>query len=165
MRGGVIAAIVIVLNIFFVVLRTMVFTTPDYDTICPAPTALPQTEDSCAAASGIWNDTSSMNTDKTASTGYCDLSQKCQAPYQKAIDDYQLRSFSLMVVLGIVALIIGMLPLGSTVVSLGLTYGGVLSFVIASILYWSDAASVVRLFISLVALGALIYLGLKKFRD
>ena len=74
-------------------------------------------------------------------------------------------SILLIVGLGLLALIIGMLPLGSSIVSTGLSYGGVLTFVIASIGYWNDAPQLIQLGISALALGALLYTGLKHYRD
>ena len=49
-------------------------------------------------------------------------------------------------------------------VSLGLSLGGVLSFVIGTIGYWSDLSDVLRVVVLGIALVALIYLGIKKVR-
>ena len=67
--------------------------------------------------------------------------------------------------LGILAIIIGVLPLGSSIVSAGLSYGGVLSFVIASAQYWGTAGNWVRLVISVIALAVLLFIGFKRFKD
>ena len=67
--------------------------------------------------------------------------------------------------MGILSIIVGVLPLGSSIVSTGLSYGGVLAFVIAAAQYWHDAATWLQLLISVIALGALIYVGIKRFKD
>ena len=93
------------------------------------------------------------------------MTTKCQAPLEAAQKSMQAKSFVLLVGLGLLALIIGMLPLGSSIVSTGLSYGGVLAFVIASAAYWNDAPQLIQLGISALALGALLYTGLKHYRD
>jgi len=57
------------------------------------------------------------------------------------------------------------MPIGSSIVSSGLSYGGVLALLIASMQYWSDAGSLLRLGISAVALLILIYVGMRSFKD
>lgn len=159
--------IVIALNVFFVVARALVFPAPQYQDFCPTPMLAPQSEQSCTAANGIWNPTPAPDaTGKlTVPAGYCDLAYKCQKPFNDAQKSYQLKAFVMTVAFGIVALVVGVLPLGSSIVSTGLSYGGVLAFLIASVQYWNEAGSYVRLGISGLALLALIYIGLKRFRD
>jgi len=50
-------------------------------------------------------------------------------------------------------------------VAAGLSFGGVLSLVIASMRYWSSAHDATRLIILAVALGALIWIGIRKFKE
>ena len=90
---------------------------------------------------------------------------KCQKPYNAANDQHALYAFVLMVGLGIIALVIGLIPLGSSIVSSGLSYGGVLAFIIGSIQYWGTAGNWIRLAISAVGLIALLYIGWRRFRD
>lgn len=167
-RWAVMVGIVVALNIFFVVVRSYVLERPDFQTYCPVSTAT--TTQACSVAGGIWNDTGtpspkSLAIDPTQPMGYCDLSAKCQPVFQAATDQYELYSFIIEVALGLLAIIVGVLPLGSSIVSTGLTYGGVLAFVIASGQYWTDADNILRLAISVIALGALIYIGLRRFKD
>ena len=60
---------------------------------------------------------------------------------------------------------IGVLPLGSSIVSAGLSYGGVVTLVVASMQYWGEASDYVRLAIATVALLILLFLGWRRFRD
>jgi hypothetical protein len=170
-RWAVMLGIVIILNVFFVVLRGLIFTSPQYTDYCPASTPVAETSASCMKAGGDWipseapTPVDSKATAPVTPGGYCDYTQKCQKPYDAAQKAYETKSFVLMVALGLVAIIIGVLPLGSSIVSTGLSYGGVLAFVIASAQYWNDATQFIQLGISALALAALIYIGLKSFRD
>ncbi len=49
------------------------------------------------------------------------------------------------------------------IISIGLSWGGVLSFVIASIRYWSVADNLIKVLILGIALATLIWLAIKKF--
>ena len=142
-RWAVMIGIVIVLNLFFMVMRELAFPQPQYSDFCP---------------------TMPIPTEPGLATPQSDTTA-CSAAYQKADDQYQLDGFVMLVGLGVLAIIIGVLPLGSSIVSTGLSYGGVLSFVVASAQYWNDAGSWLRLAISTIALIALIYIGFKRFRD
>jgi hypothetical protein len=170
-RWAVMLGIVIALNLFILVARTLVLTLPDQTLYCPAPTAsnTPQTAQSCSDAGGIWNDLSDPSTPTTAAptkaTGYCDLSTKCMPQYEAAFTKYELYSFVIEIGLGVLAIVISVLPIGSAIVSAGLAYGGVLAFIIAGAQYWSEASSLLRLGMSVLALGTLIYIGIKRFHD
>ena len=50
------------------------------------------------------------------------------------------------------------------VVSLGLSLAGILSLIIGSMRYWSAMDDYLRVVILGLALAALIYIGIKKFR-
>ena len=167
-RWALMLGIVVILNVFFVVIRGILFPTPQYSDFCPANQPSPLTESSCSAAQGAWitdgTQTSNNTTQEAippttpsspnAATkpmapptpgGYCDMTTKCQTPFNAAQKDISAKSFVLLVGLGVLALIVGMLPLGSSIVSTGLSYGGVLSFIIASVGYWNDAPQLIQL--------------------
>jgi len=174
-RWAVMLGIVIVLNVFFMVVRSFAFPEPQYNNFCPeTPAPAPTTEQSCVTAGGSWTGTSPTvapvptqinNGTPTPVDGYCDTTTKCNAAYEAADAQYQMKGFVVLVGLGLLAIIIGVLPLGSSIVSTGLSYGGVLSFVIASAQYWSDAGNWLRLVISVIALAVLIFIGFKRFKD
>ena len=177
-RWAVMIGIVVVLNLFFMVARGLVFPEPQYTDFCPAtPAPAPITEQACVTSGDTWTATpgvpaspvpvevKSGTSVAVTPSGYCDTTTKCNNAYQAADKQYQMQAFVLLVGLGLIAIIIGVLPLGSSIVSTGLSYGGVLSFIIASAEYWGDAGSWLRLAISALALIALIYIGFKRFRD
>jgi hypothetical protein len=144
-RWAVMLGIIIVLNLFFTVMRSLVLTEPQYTDFCPTVLETPPTA------------TLSSNTEAAVTA--------CNDLYQKAENHYKLNSFIMLVGLGVLAIIVGVLPLGSSIVSSGLSYGGVLAFIIASTQYWTDAGNWLRFLISLIALVTLVYIGFKRFRD
>jgi hypothetical protein len=97
--------------------------------------------------------------------GYCDLFQKCQPLFDEAHKQYAMYSFVVMIGLGILSIIVGVLPIGSSIVSTGLSYGGVLALLVASVGYWGEAGNLLKLGMSFIALVALIYIGVKRFKD
>ena len=70
--------------------------------------------------------------------------------------------FIILVILGVVSFLLGTF-ITNEIIILSFSWGGVLSFIIASIRYWSDADNWVKVLILAVALGALIWLAIKKF--
>lgn len=168
-RWAVLLGIVIALNLFFVAGRSIVIAEPQYDDYCPTRVQPATTESTCVDQGGVWIATPE-NPEVTAVTkpnmeGYCDLYQTCQPLYDDARESYEMYSFALMVGLGVLALIIGVIPMGSSIVSSGLSYGGVLALIIAAGGYWSEAGELLRMLMSLIALGALLYIGVKRFKD
>lgn len=166
-RWALMLGIVVILNVFFFVLVSVVFPEPKYEDFCVAaakPAPQPINQAACEAADGIWNPTPEYSP-KTDAAGYCDLYAKCQKPYETAREAHALKAFVLMIALGLLALIVGLMPLGSSMVASGLSYGGVLAFVVGSMSYWGTADSWVRLAIAGVGLVALLYIGIRRFKD
>ncbi len=166
-RWALLAAIVIVLNVFFFVFQQTVFPSPKYSNYCPTPSVTITSADACNKQGGEWKTpppSFQFKQQKTI-TGYCDYYTKCQPAYEHANDTQHVYAFILMVVLGISALVIGFLPIGSSIVSAGLSYGGVLALIISSMRYWSNAGSLLRLGIATIALTILIYIGIHSFKD
>ncbi len=168
-RWALLVGIVVILNVFFSVIISLSYPEPVYEEFCPQVNIVPTNAATCDAQGGAWNEYSPklapVDLSAPERTGYCDMYAKCQKPYQTAMDERALRAFVLMVALGIVALIAGVMPIGSSIVSSGLSYGGVLALVIGSAEYWGTAGNWIRLAIASVGLIALLYIGWKRFRD
>ncbi len=166
-RWAVMLGIVIALNLFFFAARSLVLAEPLYEDFCPmAKSGVATTTQSCKAQNGDWVQTTDGA--KTAPTGYCDFGRaytECQPGFDTAMKNYQMNAFVIMVGLGVLALIAGVIPMGSSIVSTGLSYGGVLALVVAAANYWGEAGSLLKLGMSLVALAALIYIGARRFKD
>src|SRR5262249_48174769 len=152
-----------------VVARSLVLPMPIYDDYCPTRVQPAATEAGCKAQSGVWvptpDDASVTAVVKPNPEGYCDLYQTCQPLFDDAMKNYQMYSFIMLVGLGVLALIAGVIPMGSSIVSSGLSYGRVLALIIAAGGYWNDAGNFLKLGISFIALAALIYLGARRFKD
>jgi hypothetical protein len=96
--------------------------------------------------------------------GWCDINFTCNKNFNDAHSVYNRNVFIVLIVLSLAVLILGaFLPI--EVLSLGFSWSGVVSLIIASVQYWSDANNWMRLVILTLALAALIWLAIKKFKD
>lgn len=165
-RWAVMLGIVIALNLFFFAARALVLPEPQFEDYCPNRPQPALTEEACVNEEGTWVLTP---IDSAAAQpvpgGYCDYYQKCQPLYDDARKQYQMYAFVVMTGFGILSLVLGVIPMGSSIVSTGLSYGGVLALIVAAAGYWDDAGNLLRLLMSVIALGALIYIGIRRFRD
>ena len=163
MKASIIIAIVIVMNLFFNYAVSLVYSEPTYDQFVPSSQIVeqPNTKESCVAVGGQWNE-NTYPEKETKIRGWCDPNYTNQKHYEEARKVYERNVFITLVVLGVVSLIVGafvVLP----ILSLSFSWGGVLSLVIASMRYWGNADKVLKVVILAVALGALIWLAVKKF--
>ncbi len=168
-RWAVMLGIVVALNLFFFAARALILPEPNYEDYCPVNLQPAASEEACVAQEGVWvmtpDNTQVTAVVKPSPEGYCDLYQKCQPLYDAAQKEYQMYAFAIMLGLGILSIIVGVLPIGSSIVSTGLSYGGVLALIVAAFGYWDQAGNLLRLLMSVIALGALLYIGIKRFRD
>lgn len=154
--------IVIVLNMFFNYAISLVYKSPEYPT---QPQIIPTTEtkESCLAVGGQWNANTYVAPDqKNTPVGYCDPDYTRRNQYEHDRKNYNRNVFIVLVVLGILSILIGVL-VATEVISAALSWGGVLSLIIASMRYWSDAGNVLKVVILAVALAALLWVAVRKF--
>jgi hypothetical protein len=171
-RWALLLGIVVILNVFFSVVLALAYPAPVYENYCPQKNISPTDAPTCDAQGGVWNTYSPAPVPAQATdvnspklTGYCDMYAKCQKPYQAAQEQHALYAFVLMTALGVIALIAGFMPVGSSIVSSGLSYGGVIALIIGSAEYWGTAGNWIRLAIATIGLIALLYIGWRRFRD
>ncbi len=171
-----IISIVIVLNLFFNFAIMSVYPAPKYEDFCKAEqvNVQPVTKEACVVIGGQWNESSSVEKvvperasepQKLQTNSYCDTSFTCRKNFEDANNTYQRNVFVALIVLGVISLIGGFVLASVSVVSLGLSFGGVLSLVIASMRYWSAMNEYIRVIILGIALIVLIWIGMKKFKD
>jgi hypothetical protein len=147
LRWSVIIGIVIVLNMFFNYTLSLVYKQPDYLTYCPQPTIMV------------------TPTDKPASDAQYQQSITCQKNYDVANNLYSRNVFVALVILGALCVLIGNYLKNNLVLGQSLSIAGVLSFIIASMRYWTSADNLIRVVILAIALLILIWVAIKKFKN
>lgn len=168
---AIVIAIVVVLNLFFNYAISLVYKAPTYEKYFPTSQEIvPITNKAdCLAAGGQWTnpDTRYQSPDPTIikptpAVGYCDPNYTKQMQFAAAQKAYSRTVFIILVVLGVLSLVLGAV-LANTLLILAFSWGGVLSLVIASVRYWSDADNLIKVLILGAALGALIWIAVRKF--
>lgn len=92
---------------------------------------------------------------------YCD---PCQVNYEGVNDAYQGNVFFILVLIGVAAVVAGvLLPVES--VGLGFLTGGIFSILIGTVRNWSNLTDVIRFVILGILLAVLVLIGWKKARD
>ncbi|MES2224607.1 MAG: hypothetical protein V4478_01325 [Patescibacteria group bacterium] len=166
LRWSLIAAIVIVMNLFFNYAFSLVYPSPAYQDFFPREQVVSEiaNQADCIAQGGQWNEQQILKNSEpvTAYHGYCDSSYTKQIEYEAAQKAYNRTIFIFLVVVGVLSIVIAS-RIKQELLSIALSWGGVLSLIIASMRYWADANNIVRVAILAVALGALIWTAIKKF--
>ncbi len=167
-RWVLVLGIIVVLNLLFNYSIHLFYPAPQYDKFCPeSPVSKLQTETECVRGGGAWTETPppAMVEGRTPTpTGYCDPHFACRQLFSDAEAVYNRNVFLILVVLGVAAVIAGWLVATAPVVSLGLALGGVLSFIVGAVRYWSEMQDYLRIILLALALAVLIWLGVKKLK-
>lgn len=162
-------ALVIVTNLFFYYVIAMVYPEPQFNDYCKANPTQYTTAEACVSDGGQW--TNNQMTPKQVTTavqngeplGWCDPFYTCNQSYSADQGIYNRNVFIVLIILSLVVLGIGVfVPV--EVLSLGFSWSGIVSLIIASGRYWSDADNWMRVIILAVALGLLIWVSIKKFK-
>jgi hypothetical protein len=173
-KWAMVIAIVIVLNLLFNYAISLIYKAPSYDAFMPQTQVVePITNKAdCLKVGGQWTDPDTRyqtpapavitGVKTTPAMGYCDPNYTKQMEYTKALKNYDRTVFIILVVLGIISLVLGVI-FGNAILSLAFSWGGVLSLIIASMRYWSDADNLLKVIILAAALGALIFVAVRKF--
>jgi len=178
LKWGLILGIVIVTNLFFAYAIQVFYPNPEYKDFCEDKQVriIPETKESCLDAGGQWTDDKYIQKGvprpgevfvpviETQREGYCDPDYTCRQEYNVAKDLYERNVFIILVILGAILIIGSFFVAMYEAVSLGLSLAGVLSLVIGTIRYWSAMDDYLRVIILGIALIALIYTGVKKFK-
>ncbi len=162
-KWSLILGIVIVLNMFFNYAISLVYKEPQYPMSQPQVVQEIQTQEDCLNIGGQWNANTYVSPDeKIQSKGYCDPDYSKRMQYDAAHKIYQRNVFVILMLLGIVSLVLGVFIV-QDVLGAALAWGGVLSLLIASMRYWSEADNLVKVLLLAAALGALIWTAVRKF--
>ncbi len=144
LKWALVIGIVVVLNLFFNYTISLFYKEPDYNAFFAQPQMVQPSTD--LAKQQI--EQQKFNEE--------------QKKYNDARDGYNRSVFIILVILGVLSLVAGAF-IANEIVTLGLSWGGVLSLVIASMRYWSSADNLIRVLILGFALVVLIWLAIKKF--
>ena len=172
-KVAIIAAIVVVMNLFFNYAISLVYPEPQYNDYIPTTQVVTPitTEAGCVSVGGQWTGNAmydpkvapAANGDTSISSpGYCDPNYTNEMKYENAQKSYSRNVFIILVILSILSLIGGSI-IANEILAPAFSWAGVHSLVIASGRYWSDANSLFKVIILALALGVLIWLSIKKF--
>lgn len=170
-KWSVIIGIVIVLNLFFNYTLGLVYDEPEYDNFCKVEqvVTMPDNQDECVADGGQWTENAYYGKPTQVGViepkGYCDMQYTCRQEFDAAYKDYGRTVFVILVVLGALSVLGGNLFKGNGVISSGLSMAGVLSFIVASMRYWSSADDIFRVIILAIALAILFWVAYKRFKN
>ncbi len=170
LKWSLIIGIVIVLNLFFNYSLSLLYKHPVHENFCPTTQVVnvPQDQTACVKEGGQWiNDlgyTKPVQVGSQVPEGYCNLQYTCGNNYNEAQKVYDRNVFITLVILGALSVAVGTFFAGNIVISQALSLGGVLSFIIASMRYWSSANDLVKVVILAIALGILAFVAMKKFK-
>jgi len=164
---SIVIAIVIVMNLFFNYAVSLVYREPVMDSFIKNAQVIEiiTTKDKCVSVGGQWSENaipSPLEKGKTQVEGYCNENYTNQLNYDSARKVYEEKVFITLIILGIISLIsAGFLTI--SILSAAFAWGGVLSLIIASMRYWSQADNLAKVIILGLAFGILIWLAIKKF--
>jgi len=175
LKWSLIIGIVVVLNLFFNYALSLVYKNPNYEAFCPTSQVnkVVDNQGACVDQGGQWNENIPSPANTPVSTikgqnvpaGYCNLQFTCQNNYEAAQKVYDRNVFITLVILGAICVALGSFLGGNIVISIALSLAGVLSFVIASMRYWSSADDLIKVIILAIALAILIWVAFKKFKN
>jgi len=80
-------------------------------------------------------------------------------------DEAKAPAAIVLVILGLIAITIGILIKDVSAISGGLIFGGAISLLASIIIYWEDMTGIIKIFISFVTLMGLIAIGWFKLKD
>ncbi len=163
LKWPLIIGIGIILNIFFAYAIKVSYPGKEYSDFCPEKTEIKLIDNSeeCLSGGGQWEE----YLGEKGIDGYCNQEFKCQTDYTNFSANYEKNVFIILVVLGAIFLGISFLSGINSVLATAFSFGGILTFIVASLRYWHLAPDWLNLFILTIILGILIWLGAKKFQD
>ena len=171
LKWSLVFGIIIIVNLFFNYALSLVYQSPTYENFCPTEQVNQNVDNqkACVSQGGQWNENiyNEVGTSRGELTpvGYCNLQYTCQNNYDTAQKAYDRNVFITLIILGALCVAVGSFLKGNAVISIALSWSGVLSFVIASMRYWTSADDWVKVIILAIALAILIWVAVKKFKN
>lgn len=170
-KWSLIIGIVIVINLFFNYSISLIYDAPKYENYCKQEQVIEEvnTKEDCLVKGGQWNgnvqEMKAVVPVVTAIKGYCDLQYTCRTVYEADRKIYERNVFITLVILGIILVGASFALSFNWILSVSASMGGILSIIIASIRYWSEADNWLRVIILFIALVSLIFFAVRRFRN
>lgn len=168
-----IVGIAIVANLFLNYALDAFYQKPLFETFCPSKQVnVPiTTEKTCIDVGGQWNSDPYRYVEAMkpipadAPKGSCNEYFTCQKGFDTADKLYQRNVFIVLVVAGTAFLVGGLFATAIEAVALGFSLAGILSLIIGTMRYWSSMDERLRVAVLGLALAALVWVGIKKFKN
>lgn len=172
LKLALILGIIIILNLFFAYAMKVIYKEPQWDNFCSKEQIIKKidTREQCLEIGGQWDENIPIDyyaegiRPFQVEKNYCNLNFICNKEFKVASESYERNVFATLIVLGVISIVIGFMIASQSVISIAFSLGGVLTFIWASIRYWSFAGEYFQAGILGLALIVLIYLGIKKFK-
>ncbi len=170
LKWAIALALVIVINLFFHYVIATFYSEPKFESYCPNQNQIVNDAVTCVNNGGQWTNNQLSPKQVTEAVkngdplGWCDVNFTCNKNYTESHSIYNRNVFIVLITLSIAVLTVSFF-VSFEVLSLGFSWAGVFSLIIASIQYWSDANNWIRLVILGIALIILIWLAVKKFKE
>jgi|SRR3989338_3484471 len=175
LRWSLIIGIIIVLNLFFNYALSLIYKQPDYNAYFTQEQIVEPivVKEKCLEVGGQWNEGDARYYDENvakpvpmgAQKSWCDPDFTKRQAFEKMLKTYDRNVFITLVLLGALCVAAGTFFKGNMLIGTALSLAGVLSFIIASVRYWSSADDWIKVIILGIALCILIWVALKKFKD
>ena len=137
---------------------------PEYNDFCPDNLYEIKSEKTCLEADGKWEKYDNFGQENgPKEEGYCRESEECQDAYNLAESKQDKVVFIVALIIGLAAIISGIL-LHKETVSLGVESGGVILIIYGTLRYWQHANDLLKFVILGIALAILIWVGYKKLK-
>jgi len=165
--------IAIVTNLFLNYALDAFYLSPKFEVFCPQKDVVtPLTEEkTCRAVGGQWTNEPYKYVGMAtpipvdAPKGYCNENYTCGKNYDDAMKVYNRNVFIVLVVSGTALLIGSIFASAIEAVALGFSFAGILSLIIGTTRYWGNMDDRLRVVVLGLALVALVWIGIKKFKD
>ncbi|MFH1509458.1 MAG: hypothetical protein ABIE68_04805 [bacterium] len=160
--------LIVILNLFIGYGVSTFYDSPNFEDYCPRELSAKNltNEESCEEEGGLWsNFDSAREKEDIGADGYCDETYTCSVDYDTERDLYNRNAFVIHVIAGMIAILIGFFMIKTGPVSIGFSFGGLLSLVIGTMRYWSAMDDYLRFTILGLTLALLIWIGIKKFKE
>ena len=152
-----------------------------------------ETQESCEAAGGEWNEyeteapkiaaapnqlictqqpsvkgetieLSCITAEDSAQQGWCDVNKKCNEEWEKARNPHNRISFIILAIIGVIIVLISTVILKENVVSYGTLGGGILTILYGTVRFWGAIPDIWRFVILGVVLAVLLTIAWKKLK-